>query len=108
MVIKFISFDNMHACLLTHAYLTPTAPECLLATVDAGCMLYLPAHWYHEVHQEGDGRVCDDSVDDDDDSGPSSSTGDHGGLCIAVNYWWDAPIDQKPCWLDFVDRIKRL
>jgi hypothetical protein len=50
----------------------------LVVTVNSGDLLFLPALFYHRVEQ---------NVDD-------------GGLCIAVNYWYDMVFDQRVCWTD--------
>ncbi|CAD6885056.1 unnamed protein product [Tilletia caries] len=76
-------------------FLTRLSP--LPIQVHAGQMLYLPAGWYHAVEQ----------VEDIDDSPPEHDGGGRPGICLGVNWWWEADVGDRWAWLGLVRELNR-
>ena len=79
----------------------PSLPRPLVARVARGEMLFLPALWYHQVEQrtdaaDADAAATDDDKDNDDKKDKAAPTG--GGLCVAVNHWYDMDYDHRYVW----------
>ncbi|KAE8210237.1 hypothetical protein CF327_g5880 [Tilletia walkeri] len=69
-----------------------SALDPLQITVHAGQMLYLPSGWYHAVEQTEDSP---------------SNEGGGGGICLGLNWWWEAEVGERWAWLSLVRELGR-
>lgn len=77
----------------------------------AGQTLYLPAGWFHHVAQgedDGGGDDEDEEEGDREEQQERRAEKEGVGLCVCVNWWYDAHVGERWAWAQLGSDLAKL